>query len=182
MDGPKTIVIPDPVCKSSGIVATWANPEILSVRAYQHITSSTKDTPSPYENKDIKIHHIRKTNILQDKILRKLVNESIGSFLSVQQVSNDNAQQKLVILSRQYRSIIRACLENLQEKVDNLSLNEEKRSEYQNYVTIFYSVECLWHLCEIILIDSVPGNIIVPQLLSWIRLHFHTHETTASHY
>ncbi|XP_026469748.1 keratin, type I cytoskeletal 9-like [Ctenocephalides felis] len=70
-------------------------------------------------------------------------------------VSNDNAQQKLVILSRQYRSIIRACLENLQEKVDKLSLNEEKR-------------------------NSVPGILFFSQLLSWIRLHFHTHETTAS--
>lgn len=158
-------VIPDPVCKSAGIAANWVNSDILSVRAYRPVISTTKDTPSEHANKDIKIHHVRKTNILQDKIIRKLVNESIGTFLQIQQLSREsNAQQRLVILSRQYRSIIRACLENLQEQVDKLSPGEETKNIYQNYITIFYSIESIWHLCEILFIDCLPGNIIVPQV------------------
>lgn len=89
-------------------------------------------------------------------ILRKLVNEANGTFMSVQSLTNSvDYKDNLLKLSREYRSIVRACLENLQEEIIKAkSLHYE---ELQNYITIFYSVECIWHLCEILFIDAIPG-------------------------
>lgn len=50
----------------------------------------------------------------------------------------------------------------------------------ENNITIFYSVECVWHLCEILLIDRPPSNVVVPQLLEWIRFHFPAYERRAA--
>lgn len=67
-----------------------------------------------------------------------------------------NPQDDLLNFSRQYRSIIRACLENLQEDILKAKTNDE-RDDVQNLITIFYSVECIWHLCEILFINATPG-------------------------
>lgn len=50
--------------------------------------------------------------------------------------------------------------------------NDDEKTKYENYITIFYNIECVWHICEILLIDPAPSNIIVQQLLEWIRFHF----------
>lgn len=41
-------------------------------------------------------------------------------------------------------------------------------------------MECIWHLCEIFFIDPSPSNIVVPQLLDWIRFHFPAAERMAT--
>ncbi|KRT81355.1 hypothetical protein AMK59_5935, partial [Oryctes borbonicus] len=55
-----------------------------------------------------------------------------------------------------------------------------EKEELQSFVTIFYSVECIWHLCEILFVDSPPGNIVLPHLLEWIRFHFPKYERKAA--
>lgn len=74
-------------------------------------------------------------------------------------------------ISRSYRSTVRACLEKLTDLVMNEE-NDDDKTKYENYITIFYNIECVWHICEILLIDPAPSNIIVQQLLEWIRFHF----------
>lgn len=86
------------------------------------------------------------------------MNEANGSFLNVQQLmtmNNVDHKGELVKFSHQYRSIVRACLENLQEEAAQVKGVELE--ETQNYITIFYSVECIWHLCEILFVDEIPG-------------------------
>lgn len=121
--------------------------------------------------------------LLFNPILRKLVNESNGTFLALQKAAetvkvSDN-QVEFLKLSRQYRSIIRVCIENLQEASEKVS-DGIKKSSIMAFVTIFYSVECIWHLCEILFIDNVPGEIVLPYLLEWVRFHFPCHEQTAA--
>jgi hypothetical protein len=54
------------------------------------------------------------------------------------------------------RSIVRACLENLQSAA---SKTESSHKELcLELVAIFYNVEFLWHLCEILYVDVIPGN------------------------
>jgi nuclear pore complex protein Nup85 len=54
------------------------------------------------------------------------------------------------------RSIVRACLENLQSEA---SKNESSSKEVcLELVVIFYNVEFLWHLCEILYVDVIPGK------------------------
>jgi len=60
--------------------------------------------------------------------------------------------------SKQYRSILRACVENLQEILPKESLSEEK-TILENFLTIFYQVECIWHLTEILYVDVIPGRL-----------------------
>lgn len=136
--------------------------------------------PSTTENK---LLSIRREVLLYHPILRKLVNESHGTFLSVQKAaenakSSDNPVEFLK-LSRQYRSVIRVCIENLQEASEKATDGLEKENLCA-YITIFYSIECIWHLCEILHVDNVPGDIVLPYLLEWVRFHFPCHEQTAA--
>lgn len=119
--------------------------------------------------------------ILFHPILRKLVNEANGTFTAVQSLmKNTTADHKigLLKLSTQYRSIIRACLENLQEELIKADIFEKE--ELQSFITIFYSIECIWHLCEILFVNSTLGNLVLPQLLDWVRFHFPKHERNAA--
>lgn len=108
------------------------------------------------------MHFLRPDIILFSPLLRKLVNESNGIFLSVQNLktfSSGDIRPELLKHSKQYRSILRACVENLQEILPKESLSEEK-TMLENFLTIFYQVECIWHLTEILYVDTVPGRLI----------------------
>jgi nuclear pore complex protein Nup85 len=138
---------------------------------------------SPSAIPENKILDIRQEILLFMPIFRKLINESNGTFLSLQKAAEaakttDN-QVEFLKLSRQYRSIIRVCIESLQEAAAKETDGVEKNNFY-SYITIFYSVECIWHLCEILYIDNIPGDVVLPFLLEWVRFHFPCHEQTAA--
>lgn len=118
------------------------------------------DTRSQYAPCDAKVHFLRPEIILFSPLLRKLVNESNGIFLSIQKLksSSGDIRPELLKHSKQYRSILRACVENLQEILPKEPLSEEK-TMLENFLTIFYQVECVWHLTEILYVDVVPGKL-----------------------
>lgn len=127
------------------------------------------------------VHQVQEQVILFDPILRKLVNESNGTFLDLQKTMKDKTvdkQQELLKFSREYRSIIRACLENLQD--ESIKTTGQQKEELANYITIFYSIECLWHLCEIVFVENIPGNMILNHLMDWVRFHFPKYERAAA--
>lgn len=132
---------------------------------------------------DNKLLNTRQDILLFNPILRKLVNESNGTYLSLQKAAeaakiSDNHVEFLK-LSRQFRSILRVCIENLQE-ASSKEENGIKKNNLLSHITIFYSIECIWHLCEILYIDNIPGDIVLPYLLEWVRFHFPCHEQTAA--
>lgn len=114
------------------------------------------------------IHHLKTKFIYDEPILRGLLAESNSIFQEMQQQSKVvGARPDYLRISQTYRSVIRSCLQKLQR------CNENNANQlYDDYITIFYSIECLWHLCEIFLIDSAPNSIAVPHLNEWIRFHF----------
>lgn len=149
----------------------WNSTNEIGVFPYHHQSTILPDNDkiSPFACGDGKVFHIRQEVILFKPILRKLVNEANGSFLNVQHLMTlDNVEHKteLVKFSHQYRSIVRACLENLQEEVAKVKGSELE--EIQNYITIFYSVECIWHLCEILFVDDIPGISILQTIRTFI--------------
>lgn len=154
----------------------------LAVFAYEKRNYRQADLPSHFaSNTPSSIFQLRQDVVLFHPILRKLVNESNGVFLAVQNMMKSKTvdhRAELFKLSIQYRSIIRACLENFQDEIPK-SFDIEKE-ELQNYITIFYSIECIWHLCEILFINGIPGNEVLPHLLEWIRFHFPKHERNAA--
>lgn len=125
-----------------------------------------------------------KNSILFHPCLRKLVNESCGTFLKGQKLaqsidSGGDHTSELLKLSRRYRSIIRVCLNNLYESIEKSHEIEGKENCYY-YVDVLNKIELIWHLCEILHVDVVPGDIVLPQLLEWIRFHFPQAERKAA--
>lgn len=178
----KTYLIPNDLCKRAGLASAWLPMNELSVFPYAKRNFRQADVPSHFSSSEsVSLFHLRQEVILFHPILRKLVNESNGVFLAVQNLSkNKTADHKaeLFKLSIQYRSIIRACLENFQDEIPKCQ--KEEQEELQSYITIFYSIECIWHLCEILFINGIPGNHVLPHLLEWIRFHFPKRERNAA--
>ncbi|RLU15101.1 hypothetical protein DMN91_012988 [Ooceraea biroi] len=152
------VVIGDDICRRAGITTTWINNNRFGIHAYKHIDKDSQDTQSQFAPCDAKVHFLRPEVILFSPLLRKLVNESNGVFLSVQNLKSlsGDIRPELLKHSKQYRSILRACVENLQEILPKEPLSEEK-IVLENFLTIFYQVECVWHLTEILYVDIVPG-------------------------
>lgn len=144
---------------------------------------SQKSNTNAVNTVDNKLLRIRPEVILFTPIIRKLVSESNGTFLTLQNIASESAsidnQVEYLKISRQYRSVIRVCIETLQEAA-NIAKDGLEKASLLSYVTIFYSIECIWHLCEILYIDNIPGDVILPHLLEWVRFHFPCHEQVAS--
>lgn len=131
----------------------------MGVFAYQPKKHNNPDAASPFAPVNATVFNVRQQVILFEPILRKFVNEANTIFLSIQELMAGNAadaRAELLNFSRQYRSIIRDCSVSLQDEV--LGANAEYKEELRSYITIFYSVECVWHLCEILFVDSIPGE------------------------
>ncbi|KAL2717185.1 nuclear pore complex protein Nup85 [Vespula squamosa] len=174
------IPIPDEVCKQVGIAASWINSNKIGLYAHKYINKHIQDTKSTFIISNIKIHILRPEVILFSPPLRKLVNESNGVFLSIYKIKSSSSGDicpELLKHSKQYRSILRACVEGLQDIAEK-SLSENKII-IENFLTIFYNVECVWHLTEILYVDNIPGNVILPCLLEWIQFHFPSKELKA---
>jgi len=121
-----------------------------------------------------RVHEVRWETTLYEPVYRKLVNESATTFLSLQKLAeeenNKMTSPQLVKVSRQYRSIMRDC----QEQLDSLAEtgSPSLSSHYLQQSELLYKLELVWNLLEILLIDSTPGGLVLPHLLHWISLHF----------
>lgn len=114
------------------------------------------------------IYFLNWETTLYNNFVRKLVNESMGTFSAVQ--SNSDKQTDLLSLSHQYRCIINACIDDLNQAAD--SVNDDSSKELQEMSEIFYKVELIWNLCEIIYLEKSSIIAPLPHLLEWIRIHF----------
>ncbi|XP_067005139.2 nuclear pore complex protein Nup85 [Anabrus simplex] len=180
MDDMEIYAIPDAVCEEAGMAAAWFPGNRLGVFAFRGDSDTSKSRKALVNN--VKVHQVRLSNLLFNPITRKLINDSNGTFLAAQKLAEKGAsidiRSELLKLSRQYRSFIRACLENLQDEATKLE-NYEKDS-YLQLISIFYNVEFVWHLCEILYVDAIPGDVVLPQFLEWIRFHFFKCERQAA--
>uniref|UniRef100_A0A8C6M0J1 Nuclear pore complex protein Nup85 n=1 Tax=Nothobranchius furzeri TaxID=105023 RepID=A0A8C6M0J1_NOTFU len=104
------------------------------------------------------IHVVRKDEDIYSPILRKLFNESHHIFVGLQTIKDDlpskSKKPQFVSISRNYRSVIRACMEELQQAV-----------------SILLAIELIWNLCEVLFIDAAPAGSLLLHLLDWVRLH-----------
>ncbi|XP_070580141.1 nuclear pore complex protein Nup85-like [Ptychodera flava] len=106
---------------------------------------------------------------------RKLVNESHNIFMSLQshkpETSETVRKPQLVKFSRNYRSVLRACLLELQQK-GAVEEDEETQEEYNAQCQTFTMIELIWSLCEILFVETLPGGVVLTQLLDWAIWHF----------
>ncbi|XP_038633089.1 nuclear pore complex protein Nup85 [Scyliorhinus canicula] len=107
-------------------------------------------------------------------ILSKLFNESHGIFMTLQNSEHECSTQKIefISISRNYRSVIRAYLEELHRASGNV-LPEDRAilEQYEDQVSILSAMELIWNLCEILFIEAAQAGSLMSHLLDWIRLH-----------
>jgi len=158
----------DKLSAKTGFIGKFVTNEAVSLHGFQPVFFSTKDGPTKYANtEEINVIHVSENFILDDEILRSLVAESCNIFYNLQSLKS-KSNDLFLQTSRVYRSAIRATLNKLQEAIiDDSGENDIKT--YESYITIFYSIECLWHLCEFLLIDRSTMSV-VPNLLEWVRI------------
>lgn len=182
----------------------------LAATAFRPITASTRDEPTEYAGQDpVLMHFLQPDFIYDEPILRSLLAEANANFVALQRLQCKGTKNEYTKISRTYRSIVRACLEKLQEAITNHRNTEEKENnktnsqnneneqqrmeegegegeeeeeklKYNHYISIFYSIECIWHLSEILYLDPSPMNLVVMQLLEWVRFHFPATERMAT--
>ncbi|XP_056262168.1 nuclear pore complex protein Nup85 isoform X1 [Pseudoliparis swirei] len=120
------------------------------------------------------IHEVRKDEDIYSPNLRKLFNESHHIFVGLQTIREDlpskNKKPQFVSISKNYRSVIRACMEELQQ-VAVSTKDAEVATQYGNQVSILLAIELIWNLCEVLFIDAAPAGSLLLHLLDWVRLH-----------
>jgi len=120
-----------------------------------------------------KCHEVRWETTLYEPIYRKLVNESLGVFLSLAKLGEEErvvGVEQLVKVSRQYRSIMKDCQEQLEQLAETGLASES--GHYISQSDLLYKLELIWHLVEILFLDTTPGGLVLPHLLHWVTLHF----------
>lgn len=133
--------------KPVGIRAEWKTSNRFSLYPWRQVDSTTEDSPSSVAPCKIKVHFLSPEINLFFPPLRKLVNESSGVFLSVQKIrelTQSDSRPEMLRFSKRYRSAVKACAEELQDLMEKAP--QEQRSMYRNFFTIFYNIECVWHL------------------------------------
>ena len=118
-------------------------------------------------------HEVRWETTLYEPVFRKLVNESLGVFLSLAKQSEEErvvGTDALVKVSRQYRSIMKDCQEQLELLSESCLASQS--SHYHAQSELLYKLELLWHLVEILYLGNTPGGLVLPHLLHWVGLHF----------
>uniref|UniRef100_A0A8C7T245 Nuclear pore complex protein Nup85 n=1 Tax=Oncorhynchus mykiss TaxID=8022 RepID=A0A8C7T245_ONCMY len=117
------------------------------------------------------VHEVRKDEDIYSPILRKLFNESHHIFVGLQRIREDlpskNKKPQFVSISKNYRSVIRACMEELQQpSLSTLKGVISMMSHLSLWCEQNFNIFCtLFFVC-----DPLAGSLVL-HLLDWVRLH-----------
>ncbi|XP_068761276.1 nuclear pore complex protein Nup85-like [Montipora capricornis] len=110
---------------------------------------------------------------LQSTITRKLINETHAIFVDLQDLPDAGGMGRktnLIKISRRYRSVIRACILDLEEKDGDA--RQPSPGSLQSSVSqrhLLTLIETVWHLSEILFIKTLPGGAVLHHLLEWVQ-------------
>lgn len=157
----------DKLSANTGIAGKFVNNEIISIHGFKPVISSTRDGPTQHAKvSEVNVFQLSQSFALDDPIVRSLVSESSSIFYNLQTAKTKSCDIYLGT-SRAYRSAIRTTLTKLQDAITGGYEEPEYVQKLENFMTIFYTIECLWHLCEILLIDQASLSVVV-NLLEWV--------------
>jgi len=171
------VTISDPAVASgrANMGVTWGMGNALAVFSSpkdRRASSSSGALPS-------QLYNVSFETSLYSPVMRKLVNESSQAFLSLQKLAAGNAAAdgepafaggQLTAISRQYRSIIRDCQEQLDSAVS--TGKEEEENDNRLLSELLYKLELIWQLIEVLFIQRNPNGVVLQNLLQWVSLHF----------
>ncbi|XP_062495846.1 nuclear pore complex protein Nup85 isoform X1 [Pezoporus occidentalis] len=117
---------------------------------------------------------VRKDEDIYIHTLRKLFNESHGIFIGLQRSEEELAgkarKAHLVQVSKNYRSVIRACMEDMHQAAVS-ARDPALQNQYSTQVSILSAMELIWNLCEILFVEAAAAGPLLLRLLDWVRLH-----------
>eukprot|EP00074_Homo_sapiens_P053273 XP_005257747.1 nuclear pore complex protein Nup85 isoform X4 [Homo sapiens] len=170
LDGEPTVtLIPGVNSKKNQMYFDWGPGEMLVCETSFNKKEKSEMVPScPF------IYIIRKDVDVYSQILRKLFNESHGIFLGLQRIDEEltgkSRKSQLVRVSKNYRSVIRACMEEMHQ-VAIAAKDPANGRQFSSQVSILSAMELIWNLCEILFIEVAPAGPLLLHLLDWVRLH-----------
>ncbi|XP_032726535.1 nuclear pore complex protein Nup85 isoform X2 [Lontra canadensis] len=165
----REVLIPGVNSKKKQMCFDWGPGEMLVCE-----TSFNKKEESETEPGCPFIYIIRKDIDVYSQILRKLFNESHGIFVGLQRIEEEltgkSRKAQLVRVSKNYRSVIRACMEEMHQ-VAIAAKDPASGRQFSSQVSILSAMELIWNLCEILFIEVAPAGPLLLHLLDWVRLH-----------
>ncbi|XP_045841516.1 nuclear pore complex protein Nup85 isoform X2 [Meles meles] len=169
LDGEPTVtLIPGVNSKKKQMCFDWGPGEMLVCETSFNKKESETGPGCPF------IYIIRKDIDVYSQILRKLFNESHGIFVGLQRIEEEltgkSRKAQLVRVSKNYRSVIRACMEEMHQ-VAIAAKDPASGRQFSSQVSILSAMELIWNLCEILFIEVAPAGPLLLHLLDWVRLH-----------
>ncbi|XP_047563243.1 nuclear pore complex protein Nup85 isoform X2 [Lutra lutra] len=169
LDGEPTVtLIPGVNSKKKQMCFDWGPGEMLVCETSFNKKESETEPGCPF------IYIIRKDIDVYSQILRKLFNESHGIFVGLQRIEEEltgkSRKAQLVRVSKNYRSVIRACMEEMHQ-VAIAAKDPASGRQFSSQVSILSAMELIWNLCEILFIEVAPAGPLLLHLLDWVRLH-----------
>ncbi|XP_006886278.1 PREDICTED: nuclear pore complex protein Nup85 [Elephantulus edwardii] len=166
---PPVTLIPGVDSKKKQMCFNWGPGEMLVCETLFNKKENSKAAPGcPL------VYVIRKDVDIYSRILRILFNESHGIFLGLQrmeeELSGKSRKTQLVRVSKNYRSALRACMEEM-HRAAIAAKDAASGHQYSSQVSILSAMELIWNLCEILFIEVAPAGPLLLHLLDWIRLH-----------
>ncbi|XP_037350271.1 nuclear pore complex protein Nup85 isoform X2 [Talpa occidentalis] len=170
LDGEPTVtLIPGVNSKKKQMCFDWSPGEMLVCEtSFNKKEKSESVLGCPF------IYIIWKNVDVYSQILRKLFNESHGIFVGLQRIEEEltgkSRKAQLVRVSKNYRSVIRACMEEMHQ-VAIAAKDPPTGHQFSSQVCILSAMELIWNLCEILFIEVAPAGPLLLHLLDWVRLH-----------
>ncbi|XP_057630542.1 nuclear pore complex protein Nup85 [Chionomys nivalis] len=166
---PAVTWIPGVNSKKKQMCFDWGPGEMLLCETSFNKKDKSETAPScPF------IYIVRKDADVYSQILRKLFNESHGIFVGLQRIEEEltgkSRKAQLVRVSKNYRSVIRACMEEMHQ-VAVAAKDPASGRQFSSQVSILSAMELIWNLCEILFIEVAPAGPLLLHLLDWVRLH-----------
>lgn len=133
-------------------------------------------TSRPSESVQGENQYLQQLNLKNDwksPVMRKLLNEAHGVFVDLQETCDTEKPtlESLRKTSLQYRAVIQSCVLKIKEQLKNV--NDKTIAEnLQTELDYFSIMEMVWHLCEVLWIETPSGGFCLNELLSWIKWHF----------
>ncbi|NWR31809.1 NUP85 protein, partial [Tachuris rubrigastra] len=137
------------------------------------LTGSVADTGEGAPGSS-RVFVVRRDQDIYIQTLRKLFNESHGIFMGLQRSEEElpgkARKAQLVQVSKNYRSVIRACMEDMHQAAVS-TRDPALQGQYSTQVSILSAMELIWNLCEILFVEAAAAGPLLLRLLDWVRLH-----------
>ncbi|XP_075033956.1 nuclear pore complex protein Nup85 [Mixophyes fleayi] len=177
---PTETTIPGLGQKNRHIGFNWAPGELLLYETHYPITDAARITTPPALCPLMYV--VRNDEDIYSPILRKLLNESHSIFVGLQkseeETSSKTRKAQLVRVSKNYRSVLQACMEEMHTLA--VSIRDPAQSAKCSAQLSFLSaMELCWNLCEILFIEAATAGSLLILLLDWVRLHVFEVDTVA---